>query len=108
MALAYLHDQNVIHGDVKGGNVLVSAQNKILLCDFGLAKTTGIVTSSSLAGKGSLRWQAPELMGEDPTKTCESDVYAFAMTIYEVRAYGSAMLHSSYVSLTDSQREVTI
>lgn len=45
----------------------------------------GAVTSSSLAGMGTLRWQAPELMDKDPTKTRKSDVYAFAMTTYEVR-----------------------
>lgn len=84
--MEYLHDKDVIHGDVKGANALVSSDTRLLLCDFGLAKPAGSVTSSSLAGKGSLRWQAPELMGQEPTKTFKSDVYAFAMTIFEVRS----------------------
>ncbi|KAG8903412.1 hypothetical protein FRB99_003342 [Tulasnella sp. 403] len=37
-ALAYLHSQNVIHGDVKAQNILISPTLHALLCDFGLSK----------------------------------------------------------------------
>lgn len=82
-ALAYLHRQGVVHGDVKGANMLVSRDIKILLCDFGLAKIIGSTTSTSCTGLGTLRWQAPELWDDSP-KTYKSDVYAFGFTVYEV------------------------
>ncbi len=82
--MAYLHGQRVIHGDLKGANVLVSAEVRILLCDFGLAKMVDTNTSTSRAGLGTLRWQAPELLG-GASKTFQTDVYAFGLTIYEVR-----------------------
>lgn len=81
-ALNYLHQRGIVHGDVKGANAFVNTDRRLVLGDFGLAKMEGAVTSASLAGQGSLRWQAPELMGEEPTKTLKSDVYAFAMTTY--------------------------
>lgn len=74
----------MVHGDLKGANVLVSAEVRILLCDFGLAKIVNTNTSTSRAGFGTLRWQAPELM-EGASKGFETDVYAFGLTIYEVR-----------------------
>lgn len=82
-AFAYLHGQGVVHGDLKGSNMLVSASVSILLCDFGLAKIVDIITSTSRAGMGTLRWQAPELMN-GASKTPKSDVYAFGLTVYEV------------------------
>lgn len=82
-ALAYLHKEGVVHGDVKGANMLVSRDVKILLCDFGLAKIVGSATSTARSGMGTFLWQAPELLEGGP-KTFESDVYAFGITIYQV------------------------
>lgn len=82
-ALAYLHGRGFVHGDLKGANVLVSAEVGILLCDFGLAKMVDTNTSTSRAGLGTLRWQAPEVM-DGASKSFESDIYAFGLTIYEV------------------------
>ncbi len=63
--------------------MLVSAKVSILLCDFGLAKMVDTNTSTSRAGLGTLRWQAPELMA-GTSKGFQTDVYAFGLTIYEV------------------------
>lgn len=90
--LAYLHDQSTVHGDIKGANILVSHYHHALLCDFGLAKMADARTSSSLAGAGSLRWQAPELF-DRTSRTAMSDMYAFGITIAEV----SSPFHSGFV-----------
>lgn len=81
--LAYLHEQGVVHGEVKGENVLVSNELHALLCDFGLPRTADSQTQTSQVGVGGLRWQAPELMGGGH-KAYESDVYAFGLTISQV------------------------
>lgn len=82
-ALEYLHSCGIVHGDVKGPNVLLSESYSVKLCDFGLARPFSVCTTSPLQGKGSTPWQAPELMiGEH--KTAASDAYAFGMTMYEV------------------------
>lgn len=85
-AIAYLHDMDVVHGDVKGGNILISHEGHPLLADFGLAKFVWFMdTSTALRGAGSVRWQGPELW-DGERKSFASDVYAFGMTIVEVRA----------------------
>lgn len=83
--LAYLHAQGIVHGDVKGENVLIASDLTVRLCDFGLAKIVNSATNPSLAGVGSLRWQAPELFSR-ASRTPKSDVYAFGLTISEVRS----------------------
>ncbi|KIO19735.1 hypothetical protein M407DRAFT_222274 [Tulasnella calospora MUT 4182] len=82
-AVGYLHRENIVHGDVKAGNLLISDEGHVLLCDFGLAKSTYAQTSTALKGAGTLRWQSPELWDNEP-RTFASDVYAFSMTIVEV------------------------
>ncbi|KAG8961227.1 hypothetical protein FRC00_012912 [Tulasnella sp. 408] len=37
-AIAYLHNDGIVHGDIKAGNVLINGRERPLLCDFGLAK----------------------------------------------------------------------
>lgn len=82
-AVDYLHRENLVHGDIKGSNLLISDDGHVLICDFGLTKSTYAQTSSALKGAGTVRWQSPELWENEP-KTFASDVYAFAMTIVEV------------------------
>ncbi|KIO15790.1 hypothetical protein M407DRAFT_44782, partial [Tulasnella calospora MUT 4182] len=83
--LAYLHQCGIIHGDLKGNNILISGREHALLCDFGLAKHVTSHTSTSLRGVGSIPWQSPELLQNACRRTFESDVYAFGITISEVR-----------------------
>ncbi|KAJ6542649.1 kinase-like domain-containing protein [Mycena capillaripes] len=88
--LGYLHSMKVVHGDLRGTNILVSEDWNVCLADFGLtgiiddavSNTNGAHTSSNHAG--SLRWFAPELIApttfgcERFVRTPASDVYAFA------------------------------
>lgn len=86
LAIAYLHKSGVIHGDIKGDNILVSREHSALLSDFGLARLEGLPTSEGRKGKGSVPWQSPEILNGQ-SKSYESDMYAFGMTIYEVREF---------------------
>ncbi|KAG8921094.1 hypothetical protein FRC00_009140, partial [Tulasnella sp. 408] len=82
-ALAYLHAMQITHADVKGSNILVSADLRALICDFGLAKWMPSITASQSKGAGTMRWQSPELWYHAP-RCFASDVYAFGITIAEV------------------------
>ncbi|KAI6116494.1 kinase-like domain-containing protein [Pisolithus sp. B1] len=86
--LHYLHSHPsgpVVHGDLKGSNVLVSNDRRALLTDFGLSilgDSTSTITIEASRGI-SLRWTAPELLDDFPPSTA-SDVWAFGMTVLEL------------------------
>ena len=84
-AISYLHQCGIIHGDIKASNILVSDDVHALLCDFGLARFEDMNTSIGQKGQGTSRFQSPELMQLGQGKSPESDVWAFGMTIYQVR-----------------------
>ncbi|KAI6095301.1 kinase-like domain-containing protein [Pisolithus croceorrhizus] len=98
--LYYLHNHElgVVHGDLKGFNVLVSSDRRALLTDFGLS-TLNISTFSMTVDpkRGiTLNWTAPELLDDSPASMA-SDVWAFGMTALELftRALPFSDCHSS-------------
>ncbi|KAG9122239.1 hypothetical protein FRC07_001476 [Ceratobasidium sp. 392] len=88
--LAYLHANGIVHGDLKGGNVVVSAEGSCKLVDFGLAKLTedslGVSTTSTQSG--TTRWMPHELINPaEGTKAAinpSTDIYALGMTMLEL------------------------
>ncbi|CEL54347.1 putative WD repeat-containing protein alr3466 OS=Nostoc sp, (strain PCC 7120 / UTEX 2576) GN=alr3466 PE=4 SV=1 [Rhizoctonia solani AG-1 IB] len=85
--LAYIHSKDLVHGDIKALNVLVSFDGTAKLTDFGLSTMAGSsigFSATSTAQAGSIRWVAPELLLEDSDKGKSSDVYALGMTILEI------------------------
>ena len=80
--LAYLHQNDIVHGDIKGLNALVTRDHRVALCDFGLSKLASTFNTST-GGLGTLCWQSPELMLGGP-RTKAADVYAFGIMVYEV------------------------
>ncbi|CAE6517658.1 unnamed protein product [Rhizoctonia solani] len=85
--LSYLHQIGIIHGDLKGANVLISDDGTPVLTDFGnsLHKDQSMkFTQTTSIKSGTMRWSAPELIKESGEHSKAADVYALAMTIYEV------------------------
>jgi serine/threonine protein kinase len=80
--LEYLHQNDVVHGDIKGLNALVTMEHRVALCDFGLSKLASSINTST-GGLGTPYWQSPELMQDGP-RTKAADVYAFGIMVYEV------------------------
>ncbi|KAF8198805.1 kinase-like domain-containing protein, partial [Mycena galopus ATCC 62051] len=89
LGLQHLHEQNVVHGDLKAINILVTPSRRACIADFGLSSIANAMTvrftlSTAPAGGGTARYQAPELFLGDGPKTFSSDVYAFACVCYEI------------------------
>ncbi|KAG8704893.1 hypothetical protein FRC08_001962 [Ceratobasidium sp. 394] len=84
--LAFLHQYGVVHGDLKGANVLISDAYEPLLADFGnaqLRERSLQFTYTTYGGNLSPRWTAPELLDEG-SYSVKADVYALGMTVLEV------------------------
>jgi serine/threonine protein kinase len=112
--LDYLHQNKVVHGDLKGvslpqafglydvtfdqclqANILVSSTGVTRIADFGLSSifdTSGprwrSMPTITQAG-GTVRWMAPELLdeshdGHSPRPTFSSDIYSLGSIMYEV------------------------
>ncbi|RLN91164.1 hypothetical protein BBJ28_00021391 [Nothophytophthora sp. Chile5] len=87
LGLQYLHDRGVVHGDLKGNNFMVGADEKnIKLSDFGLSvmKRQQGAKEYALKVMGAYRWKAPELLLGLTGPTVESDVFGFGMCIIEL------------------------
>ncbi|KAG8946867.1 hypothetical protein FRC00_009378 [Tulasnella sp. 408] len=89
----YLHSRNFVHGNLQGGNVLVTSSLTACLSGFGMAKIKHdeLSTSTDEAFKKrnseALRpWMAPERFMGKLTKP--TDVWAFGMTVYEIFSGG--------------------
>ncbi|KAF8145830.1 hypothetical protein K438DRAFT_1922282, partial [Mycena galopus ATCC 62051] len=88
LGLDYLRNQNVVHGDLKAINILVTPSRRACIADFGLAHIASTMTlrfahSTSNVRGGTMRYLAPELFKPSP-RHFGSDVYAFASTCYEI------------------------
>jgi hypothetical protein len=83
-AVGFAHEKGIIHCDVKPQNVLVQADGKVKVTDFGIARafTTG---TSEQRGKlwGTPYYAPPELISGQPL-TPASDVYAIGVMLYEM------------------------
>ncbi|KAI6006305.1 kinase-like domain-containing protein [Pisolithus orientalis] len=93
LGLCYLHshpDGPIIHGDLKGDNVLITSDGRAVLTDFGLSVLENSSFSMTVSREvgGSLRWMAPEMVdalsSQDPGFTVEGDIWAFGMTTLEL------------------------
>ncbi|KAF8602917.1 kinase-like protein [Ceratobasidium sp. AG-I] len=86
LAIEYLHDINLVHGDIKGANVLISEKGEAKLGDFGnsiLKHQTMQFSGASYVPSYSLRWAAPELLKGEARSSKAADVWALGMTILE-------------------------
>ena len=83
--MQHLHDNNVVHQDLKSANILLSFGMLAKVCDFGTARPLAQTTMTNQAG--TYRWMAPEIVESVETninKMC--DVFSYGMVLYEIFA----------------------
>ncbi|RLN92379.1 hypothetical protein BBJ28_00025625, partial [Nothophytophthora sp. Chile5] len=81
--LRYLHDVGVVHGDLKGDNILIGKDGVAKLTDFGLSFFRKNADSEAEQGAlGAYRWKAPECLNGG-VATFASDIFSFGMSMIE-------------------------
>ena len=83
-ALHYIHWHNLIHRDIKPHNMLLGADDDVMLTDFGIAVVSQFFDADSPALRdfeGTVPYAAPEQLQGRPHKN--SDLYALGIIIYE-------------------------
>jgi len=88
-ALAYAHQHNIVHRDVKPANIIITRDNQVKVLDFGIAakinEIEGDETKFSGHHLGALTpaYASPEMQCDFPPDV-RDDIYAFACIIYEI------------------------
>ncbi|KAI4325411.1 hypothetical protein MLD38_030814 [Melastoma candidum] len=78
----YLHQNNIIHRDLKTANLLMDENEVVKVADFGVARVqdeTGVMTAET----GTYRWMAPEVIEHRPYDN-KADVFSFGIVLWEL------------------------
>ena len=86
-AMEHLHSKNIVHRDLKSANVLIAANGRLCVADFGLVRYCSRETEAQMTAEtGSYRWMAPEVIRHEAYGV-RCDVYSFAILCYEMLTF---------------------
>ncbi|XP_062193930.1 serine/threonine-protein kinase STY46-like isoform X2 [Phragmites australis] len=80
--MSYLHQNNIIHRDLKTANLLMDENGTVKVADFGVARVkaqSGVMTAET----GTYRWMAPEVIEHKPYDH-KADVFSFGILMWEL------------------------
>ncbi|XP_072529507.1 testis-specific serine/threonine-protein kinase 6-like [Salminus brasiliensis] len=104
-AVAYLHQQNIVHRDLKCKNVLLTANDQVKLTDFGLGRFSRGFPDLSKTYYCTPEYGAPEVLLEKPYDPKKSDVWSLGIIFYSMVTGSTPFKVNSLKSLLRVQRE---
>lgn len=81
-ALRHVHEQNIIHRDIKPDNLHIDTAGRVRLMDFGIAKAANLSLTKTGFALGTPYYMAPEQVLGKPV-TPAADIYAWGLVLYE-------------------------
>lgn len=85
-ALKYAHSRDIVHRDIKPGNILISKRGEIKLADFGIASDSAEgdnITQTGVA-LGTPAYMPPEQFEDSTSVDNRADIYALGIMLYEM------------------------
>lgn len=86
-ALKYAHSKEIVHRDIKPGNILISRRGEIKLADFGIASESSDskndITQTGVA-LGTPAYMPPEQFEDSANVDSRADIYALGIMLYEM------------------------
>ena len=84
-ALSVVHENGILHQDVKPSNVLLTADGRAKVTDFGISRLGGLWQSDGDGPlMGSPAYMAPERAGRDETADQRADIFSLGVLCYEL------------------------
>src|ERR1700730_3412224 len=83
-ALAYAHEQSIVHRDIKPGNVMVLKDGVVKIVDFGIARIGGENVTHSGQLMGSIQYMSPEQIYGAAAVDLRTDIFSTGVLLYQV------------------------
>eukprot|EP00762_Andalucia_godoyi_P006726 ANDGO_06153.mRNA.1 putative serine/threonine-protein kinase nek3 len=83
LAIKHCHDKKILHRDIKSQNIFLTAQNKVKIGDFGIARVLKNTLDYAKTMVGTPYYMSPEICQEKPYNN-KSDVWSIGCVLYEL------------------------
>jgi len=81
-ALAYAHEQGIVHGDIKPANIMINQDGRVMLTDFGIARFAAHISQVGSL-RGTPAYLSPEQIEGRPTDG-RSDLFSLGIVLYQL------------------------